>query len=72
LHQLASKLDEKEWTDKDLHEEIYILCRNNEFPIKDFFRIAYQVIVNKDKGPKLASFILEIGRERVAKLLKNL
>ena len=71
LHQLADKLSEKEWTDKDLHEEIYVLCKNNDFPTKDFFKLAYNVIVNKDKGPKLASFILEIGRERVAKLFKS-
>lgn len=71
LHQLASKLIEKEWTDKELHEEMYVLCTNNEFPPKDFFKTAYRVLINKEKGPKLASFILEIGRERVAKLFKG-
>ena len=70
LKQLAEKLFEKEWTDKDLHEEIYILCQNNDFPTGDFFKLAYRVLINKDKGPRLASFILEIGREKVAELLK--
>ncbi len=68
LHQLGSKLAEKEWTDKELHEEMYVLCTNNEFPHSDFFKIAYNVLINKDQGPKLASFILEIGRDKVAKL----
>ncbi|MBT7331656.1 lysine--tRNA ligase, partial [Candidatus Woesearchaeota archaeon] len=71
LHQLAKKLGEKEWTDKELHEEMYILCKNSEFPIKDFFKIAYNVLINKDQGPRLASFILEIGKERVVKLFKS-
>ena len=71
LNELASKLTEREWTDKELHEEMYILCKNNDFPPKDFFKSAYRVLINKDKGPRLASFILEIGKERVSKLLKS-
>lgn len=71
FHELAGKLAEKEWNDKELHEEIYVLCTNHEFPPKDFFKLAYNVIINKDKGPRLASFILEIGRKKVAKFLKN-
>lgn len=68
LHQLADRLLEKEWTDIDLHEEIYILCKNNDFPTKDFFKTAYQVLINKERGPRLAAFILEIGRKKVAEL----
>lgn len=71
LHQLAEKLLEKEWADKELHEEMYILCTNNEFPHKDFFKLAYNVLINKDKGPRLASFILEVGRKKAAKLFKS-
>lgn len=71
LYELADKLLEKEWTDKELHEEMYVLCTNNEFPPKDFFKLSYNVLINKDKGPRLASFILEIGREKVAELFKS-
>jgi len=71
LHELADKILAKEWTDVELHEEIYVLCKNYELDTKDFFRLAYNVLVNKDKGPRLASFILEIGRKRVAKLFKS-
>ncbi|MFH1396413.1 MAG: lysine--tRNA ligase [archaeon] len=71
LHQVADKLLEKEWTDKELHEEMYILCKNNDFPPGDYFKTAYRVLINKEKGPRLASFILEIGKEKVAKLFKG-
>ena len=71
FHQLAEKLVSKEWTDIDLHEEIYILCTNNKIEPKDFFSLAYKILINKEKGPRLASFILEIGRERIAELLKK-
>ncbi|PIZ51325.1 lysine--tRNA ligase [Candidatus Woesearchaeota archaeon CG_4_10_14_0_2_um_filter_33_13] len=71
LHSVAEKLLERDWTDTELHEEMYILCKNNDFPTKDFFRIAYNVLINKDKGPRLASFILEIGKDKVANLFKQ-
>ena len=72
LNELADKLTEREWTDIDLHEEIYILCTNYEFLPKDFFSLAYKILINKEKGPRLAAFILEIGRGKVAELLKNI
>ncbi len=71
LHTLAQKLLEREWTDIELHEEIYILCKNLNYQIKDFFTLSYRVLINKEKGPRLASFILSIGKEKVAKLCKS-
>jgi len=71
LNTLAEKLLEREWTDKELHEEMYILCKNNDFPSGDFFKLAYRVLINKEKGPRLASFLLEIGKEKVATLFKQ-
>ena len=71
LKLLGEKLKEKDWTDVELHEEMYILCQNEELESKEFFKSAYQVLVGKDKGPRLASFILEIGKERVAELLEK-
>lgn len=71
LHEFAKKLEERTWTDIELHEEIYVISRNNNFPVKDFFSLAYKVLINKEKGPRLASFIVAIGKEKVAKLLRK-
>jgi len=38
----------------------------------DFFRASYQAIIGKEKGPRLASLILAIGKEKVVKLLGTL
>ncbi len=70
LHLAAEKLAERGWNDIELHEEMYILCKNNNFPPPDFFKVAYRVLINKDQGPRLASFILAIGKNRVARLLQ--
>ncbi len=69
---LAKRLQEKEWTDKELHEEFYIIIKNLELEIKDFFKASYTVLINKNKGPKLANFILTIGRKKVAKLFEKI
>ncbi len=71
FHEIAENLESREWTDKELHEEMYILCQNNQIEPKLFFKTAYNILINKDKGPRLASFILEIGRKKVAELLKK-
>src|SRR3989338_3260692 len=55
LHELAQKLSSRAWTDVELHEGIYILCKNYEFPTQDFFKLAHNVLINKERGPRLAS-----------------
>ena len=71
LHSLAAKLSQWEWSDVELHEEIYLLCRNNDYPPQDFFKVAYKVLINKERGPRLAAFILAIGKKKVATLFKG-
>ncbi len=71
IHDLAQKLLEREWTDVDLHEEMYVLCKNHTLSPQDFFKVAYKILINKEKGPRLAAFILEIGRKKVAALFKS-
>ena len=37
----------------------------------DFFKAAYTVILNKERGPKLAGFIILIGKEKIIELLSQ-
>lgn len=53
----------------DLSTAIFSIPKELEMNMSDFFTLAYKVIVGKEKGPKLASFIMEIGRERIISLL---
>lgn len=70
MHELAKQLAEKEWEDKDLHEECYVILKNNNLEPKDFFSAAYKALINKEKGPKLAAFLIEI-KEKAVLLLKS-
>lgn len=62
--------------DKELHEKIYEFI--NELKAKDesldpghLFSILYKILISKEKGPKLASFIRLIGKDKVLELLSG-
>ena len=72
LLELAKRLEKKNYNEQELFNEFYEIC--NKFNLKntEFFKAAYNVLINKDKGPRLAGFILAIGKNRAVKLLKQL
>jgi lysyl-tRNA synthetase class 1 len=72
LHLLVKALKEKEWEQKKLFEEFYNICKKVGIKNTDFFRAAYNVLLNKDRGPKLAPFILALGKEKVISLFENI
>ncbi len=74
IHKLYTYL-EKEWenlkSDKELHEKLYEVIHSvpGLEPMMGFTTL-YQILISREKGPKLASFILAIGKERVLALLR--
>lgn len=71
---------EKNWgelkQDKDLHEKMYeffneLKAKNETLSPGDFFTTLYQILISQEKGPKLAGFILIIGKEKVLGLLNK-
>lgn len=61
---------------KDLNEsEIVNLCftlsKDNAIETRAFFKTMYNIIINKDFGPRLAPFIISIGQKKVARLLEQ-
>ena len=58
---LATRLKKGKWTEDTLYNEFYSISRKEvDLPIKDFFQGAYNVLLNKNKGPRLAQFLLNI------------
>jgi lysyl-tRNA synthetase class 1 len=72
LHLVVKALKEKEWEQKELFEEFYNICQKVGIKNTDFFKAAYNVLLNKDRGPKLAPFILALGKERVIRLFEKI
>ena len=71
LYTIAELLKEKEYDEKSLFNEFYNVSNRLELKPQDFFKAAYKVLLNKEKGPKLAPFILAFGKEKVAKLFEG-
>ena len=55
-------------TDKELQNKIGNMV--GEFGLTpDIYKKLYQILINRDLGPKLAGFIRSIGREKILNLL---
>tara|TARA_Y100000034_G_scaffold131838_1_gene193468 strand:+ start:495 stop:2039 length:1545 start_codon:yes stop_codon:yes gene_type:complete len=64
-----TKVLSKNLTEKQLFEEFGRITKEHEIGAKDFFQLIYKILINKPAGPRLAPFILAIGRTKVKKLL---
>ncbi len=60
---------EKNEDEERLSKAIFDIPTKLNIEMKDFFALCYSAIIGKEKGPKLANFILEIGKEQILKLL---
>ena len=57
--------------DKSCAEAIYSVAKELNMDGKDLFRASYQALIGKDQGPRLASFLRSISKERLLGILKN-
>ena len=71
LHEISRLLKEKDYDEKSLFNEFYNVSKELELKPEEFFKAAYKVLLNKERGPKLAPFILMLGKEKVAKLFEG-
>ncbi len=72
LIELRESLKTKHFTAEELFNEFYAICQKFDLKNTEFFRAAYLAIIGKEKGPRLAEFILLIGKEKVIKILEGL
>jgi lysyl-tRNA synthetase class 1 len=55
--------------DKSCAEGIYRIAEEHNMEGKTLFRAAYQALIGKDQGPRLASFLRSISKERLLGIL---
>jgi len=72
LIELRKRLELKNFTEEELFNEFYDICKKLEMKNTDFFRVAYQAIIGKEKGPRLAGLILVVGKDKIVKLLEQI
>lgn len=57
--------------DKDLHNAMYEIMHKFELTPAEIFKPLYQLLINQEKGPKLAEFMRTIGKEKLTHLLRE-
>ena len=55
--------------DKSCSTAIYQIAEEQRMEGKDLFRAAYQALIGKDQGPRLANFLRSISKERLLGIL---
>ncbi len=71
LYAIAKLLKENKYDEKSLFNEFYNVCKEMNIKNTEFFEAAYGVLLNKERGPKLAPFILAIGKGKVAGMFEG-
>lgn len=56
---------------KALHQAVYDLAAEHGMEARELFAELYRILIDKDRGPRLAEFILAIGVSRIDALLAN-
>jgi len=72
LIKLKEVLKKKKYTEESLFKEFYDICEKSDIRNTEFFDAAYRVIINKKKGPRLAALILNVGQDKIIKLLEKI
>ena len=63
--EISNLLKSNKYTEIQLHQEFYTLVTNFELNNKEFFEYAYQILISKPKGPKLAKFVLDLKTKAI-------
>ncbi|MCF7861433.1 lysine--tRNA ligase [Candidatus Woesearchaeota archaeon] len=69
LNELVNAL-ESDIDARSLHDKIYEIAKGNGMKPSEFFSLCYKILIDREKGPRLASFLIMI-KEQAVRLLKN-
>ena len=70
--ELLKKEIKKDLEEKELYSKFFEISKKTEISNKDFFKTCYQVLMSKDSGPRLASFIIALGKDRTINILNQI
>ena len=65
LSEVIEVLKQRDWEEKELHAEFYELMKKHGLKAKDFFGLMYKILLNKERGPRLASFLITLGDKAI-------
>ena len=68
---LSEKLKEIEWTPETIHNSFYDLQEKNQIPAKNLFKIMYNILLDKERGPRLGFFLATIDKKFIIERLES-
>lgn len=57
--------------DKAFATDMYSCATDIDLETSDFFKVVYQVLIGKEKGPKLAQFMITCGKNKILPILER-
>jgi len=54
-----------------LHDSFYDLQEEYDIPAKEYFKVMYNILLDKDRGPRLGFFLASMERKFVLDRLKH-
>ena len=57
--------------EKSMQERIYEIAEEQGVDKKRLFQVMYQVLIGKERGPRLGGFLVTIGRDRLLQILSD-
>ncbi len=58
-------------TEQSLAEGLYKAAQDEGMDPKDMFTLIYTALIGKEKGPRLAGFIMTAGKEKILPILEK-
>lgn len=68
---LVEKMKDVDWTPEGIHNSFYELQEENQIPAKNFFKIIYNILLDKERGPRLGFFLATMDKEFIIQRLES-
>ena len=68
---LIYELDAKDWSEEELYARLYAIPKEEGMELGKFFEAAYVLLLNSLRGPRLAQFIVAVGCQKAADMMKG-
>ena len=72
VRDFTHELERSSYTEGELHDLFWEVAEKNGIKAPALFQALYLILLGKERGPKLAPFILAAGKERILGVLKTL
>jgi lysyl-tRNA synthetase class 1 len=71
LNNFAAIIKTIEWNEESIQDSLNNLISESELSSRQAFTILYQSLLQRERGPKLAPFLVELGQDDVSALLDS-